>query len=122
MMEQWERRRLAELRYDTIPKEIKAYIHSEFVEHEAKEKEWVDRLMRAFPEQDLEAHRAYHEQRIKAARAEEEFWKTAKTELLRNGITALMAVIKWAIVLSAVGLAYKLGLTSLLDRWTELGP
>ena len=41
----------------------------------------------AFPEGDLAGHRAYHEARIEAARAEEEFWRVSK-ETLKKGVTS----------------------------------
>ena len=81
--------------------------------HAIKEREYVkqvmDSILKAFPNGDIEGHHAYHESKIRAARAEEEFWQTAKSEALKHGVAGLFVVGKWILILAAVGLAYKVG-------------
>lgn len=67
-------------------------------------------MLKAFPDGDLEGHCSYHEQKIKAARAEEAFWQTARSEAIKHGVAGLMAVLKWVSILAIVGGAYKVGL------------
>ena len=51
------------------------YIRAEFADHEARERRAYRELFdQAFPEGDLAGHRAFHEARIEAAKAEE-FWR-----------------------------------------------
>jgi len=95
--------------YSRISADIKAFVHDELKEHEARERAWIESLFRAFPDGDLEGHRMYHERKIKAAVAEEEFWKTAKSEALKNGISGIFAALRWVVVLAILGLAYKYG-------------
>lgn len=59
---------------------------------------------------DYSGHRKDHELRIAAAEAEKLFWDTARSEFIRNGVGALMWVLKTLLILAVVGAAYKLGL------------
>lgn len=81
---------------------------------EKRERAWITDLIdklknEAFPDGNLTGHHDYHEGRRRAAKAEEEFWRTAKSEALKHGISGLFAVGKWVLILSLLGLAYKLG-------------
>lgn len=94
--------------------EIEQYIDDRFAEHEVKEQIWISQLQNtfadAFPNGDLDGHRNYHQNRINAAKAEEEFWKTAKTEVVKHGVSAVFTVVKGISILAILGLAYKFGL------------
>lgn len=63
----------------------------------------------AFPDGPVK-HFEYHQAKINAAKEEAEFWKTAKVELTKAGVSTLVSVIKTVLVLALVGLMYKLGL------------
>lgn len=63
----------------------------------------------AFPD-GPERHRDYHQAKINSAKEEAEFWKTAKIELTKAGVSTLVGVLKTILVLALVGLLYKLGL------------
>lgn len=107
--------------YTKISQDIKHYVHDELEAHEAREKEWIKGILEAFPDQDVEGHRTYHENKIKAAKAEEEFWKAAKSEVLKHGIAGIMAALKWVIVLAALGLAYKFGFGPVVAKILGIG-
>lgn len=79
-----------------------------FATHEQREKEMFDKLLAAFPD-GPEKHREYHQKLINAAKAEEEFWQTAKVELLKRGITGVLYVIGVACGLILLGLSAKFG-------------
>lgn len=91
-----------------------------FRQHEANEKKWIkelrEEMMTGFPNGDLEGHCEYHESKIKAARAEEEFWKAAKSEAMKHGVAGLFAVLKWVLILAALGFAYKFGFGPLVAK------
>lgn len=65
----------------------------------------------AFPD-GPEKHREYHQAKINAAKEEAEFWKTAKLELTKVGVSSLVGVIKTIAILAIVGVLYKFGLGS----------
>lgn len=56
---------------------------------------------------DFGGHREYHEEKIKAAKAEKDFWLDLKRDLLKKGIVWGIVV---AIGLIAIGLQVKLGI------------
>ena len=74
----------------------------------------------AFPD-SLEKHHDYHLAKINSAKEEAEFWKTAKTELTKVGVSALVGVLKTLMVLAFLGLLYKLGLGSIAAAITAGG-
>lgn len=101
-------------KYTKTPEQLEAGIRQMFIDHEARERDWTNKLIddlktEAFPSGDLTGHCDYHESKIRAAQAEEEFWHTAKSEALKHGISGLFAVGKWILILSLLGMAYKLG-------------
>lgn len=57
---------------------------------------------------DFEGHRRFHEEKVRAAKAEAEFWKELKMEIAKKGIWSLLVIICGLIV---VGLSAKIGLT-----------
>lgn len=101
-------------RYVKTLEQLEQDIMNMFVLHEAREKQWVDEvkveLLRAFPNGDVIGHCEYHDSKIKAAQAEAEFWKVAKEEAIKKGVSGLVAVLKTVMLLSLLGLAYKVGI------------
>jgi len=107
--------------YTNISKDIKHFVHDELTAHEEREKTWIKGILEAFPDQDVEGHRHYHENKIKAAKAEEEFWKAAKSEVLKHGVAGILAVVKWALLLVVLGLAYKFGFGPVVAKVLGIG-
>lgn len=64
-------------------------------------------LKAAFPDGDFRRHHDYHEQKNKAAQAEEEFWKTAKTTLIQAGVNGFVRLVWIVILLIALGLTVR---------------
>lgn len=79
-----------------------------FALHEQREKEMFDKLLAAFPD-GPEKHREYHQKLINAAKAEEEFWQTAKVELLKRGISGALYILGVVAGLVLLGLSAKFG-------------
>lgn len=57
---------------------------------------------------DFEGHRRFHEEKIRAAKAEAEFWADLKLEIAKKGVWSLLVIICGLVV---VGASAKLGLT-----------
>lgn len=57
---------------------------------------------------DFEGHRRFHEEKLRAAKAEAEFWRDLKLEIAKKGVWSLLVIICGLIV---VGTSAKLGLT-----------
>lgn len=108
--------------YSNISDEIRQFVHDEFEAHEAREKIWIEGVLDAFPNRDIAAHRTYHDSKIKAAKAEEEFWQAAKSEALKHGVAGAMAVLKWVLILAFLGLAYKVGLGPVVAKVFGITP
>lgn len=79
-----------------------------FAMHEHREQEMFDKLLAAFPD-GPEKHREYHQKLINAAKAEEEFWQTAKVELLKRGISGVLYILGLVGGLVLLGLSAKFG-------------
>ena len=79
-----------------------------FALHELREQEMFDKLLAAFPD-GPEKHREYHQKLINAAKAEEEFWQTAKVELLKRGISGVLYILGIVAGLVLLGLSAKFG-------------
>lgn len=94
--------------------ELEQHIEDMIKAHEVRERIWMnqlkDELQAAFPNGDLAGHRVFHERRIEAAKAEEAFWKAAKEEGVKRGVGILFEAVKIVMILSLLGLAYKLGI------------
>ena len=58
---------------------------------------------------DFEGHRRYHEEKIRAAKAETEFWSELKLEVAKKGIWSMLVIICGLVV---VGVSAKLGIAS----------
>lgn len=56
---------------------------------------------------DFEGHRKFHEEKIRAAKAETEFWRELKLEIAKKGVWSLLVILCGLVV---VGLSAKLGL------------
>ena len=63
-------------------------------------------IKQAFPDGDIVGHRKYHEAKIKAAVAEEEFWKDLKLDIAKKGAWGLIVIL---IGLVLLGISVKLG-------------
>ncbi|MDP3322631.1 MAG: hypothetical protein Q8S71_03690 [Hydrogenophaga sp.] len=63
-------------------------------------------IKQAFPDGDVIGHRKYHEAKIKAAVAEEEFWKDLKLDIAKKGAWGLIVIL---IGLVLLGISVKLG-------------
>lgn len=119
--------------YVPTPKQVQAQlellehdINEMFAAHEEREKSWFEQFREecnsAYPNGDRRGHCEAHEAMIAAKRAEEEFYTAAKTEFTRRGIAGLSALIKWALILLLLSLAYKLGLGPVMAKLLGVAP
>jgi hypothetical protein len=94
--------------------DLEQHIEDMIKAHEVRERIWMgelrDELQAAFPNGDIAGHRIFHERRIEAAKAEEAFWKAAKDEGVKRGVGILFEAVKIVMILSLLGLAYKMGI------------
>lgn len=90
-------------------------IHS--VEERAYLREVLAELKAAFPDGDFRRHHDYHEQKNKAAQAEEEFWKTAKTTLIQAGVTGVIRLVWILCLLVMLGLTVKFALPESITKF-----
>ena len=81
-------------------------------QHEVNERAmWDEWMTRAFPEGDPESHRSYHQTKINAAKAEQEFYQTLKIKLAEAGVLGLLRMIIWLLMMGlGATLAAKFGL------------
>lgn len=56
---------------------------------------------------DVDGHRRYHENMIRAATAQEQFWRELKLEVAKKGVWGLLTII---VGLLLVGLSAKIGI------------
>lgn len=78
--------------------------------HAQEERTFVLGLLdRAFPD-GVDAHGAYHQKVNAAAKAEEEFWRAAKMNLLEHGLNGVFWVFVIVAGLALAGLMTKLGI------------
>lgn len=73
----------------------------------------IRKLHNAFPrtedgETDIDGHRKYHESMIKAAEAQEEFWKELKLDIAKKGVWGLLIIVCGLVL---TGIAAKFGLS-----------
>lgn len=100
--------------------DVKNVIHTALLEHEIREKDNVVTMIQALkeelvPEGETFQHREYHAKKINAAKAEEDFWVSAKKKVVENGITGLFGILKVLVYLGFISLAFKIGIT--LPGW-----
>ena len=81
-------------------------------QHEVNERAmWDEWMTRAFPGGDPESHRSYHQTKINAAKAEQEFYQTLKIKLAEAGALGLLRMIIWLLMMGlGATLAAKFGL------------
>lgn len=95
--------------------DVEAAFNRALLEHEVRERENVDKLVEQLkhdmvPNGNTYHHREYHQRKIDAAKAEEQFWITAKGELFKRGLSAFLTVVAVVIGLAVTGFLYKLGI------------
>lgn len=77
--------------------------------HAREERAFIQEILdQAFPDGPAR-HGEYHRKLITAARAEEEFWKAAKVEILKHGISGLLWTLLLIMGLALFGLAVRMG-------------
>ena len=105
-----ERRRQETIQMEAIEAVVGRLMTKVVAQHEACEgRMWDERIRRAFPEGDIDAHCAYHQDLIDAAHAQKQFWVAAQTKLMEKGIDGLFSVLKIVLMLAFAGLAVKVG-------------
>lgn len=72
----------------------------------------VRKLHSAFPETergevDFEGHRKYHEEMIKAAQAQTQFWAELRLDIAKKGVWSLLTIVCGLVI---IGISTKLGL------------
>lgn len=106
-----ERRKTNALEMEAIESIVERLMVRVIEQHEEREKKMLDNLMaKAFPGGDPESHRDYHQSKIDAAKAEQEFWTAIKARLVETGIIGTVRLIMWllfigctAVVASRIG-------------------
>ena len=109
-----ERRRLETIQMEAIEAVVERLMAKLIAQHEVNERAmWDEWMTRAFPEGDPESHKHYHQTKITAAKAEQEFYQTLKVKLAEAGALGLLRMIIWLLMvgLGAV-IAGKLGVLS----------
>ena len=105
-----ERRCRETIQMEAIEAVVERLMTKVVAQHEACEgRMWDERIRRAFPEGDIDAHCAYHQDLIDAAHAQKQFWVAAQTKLMEKGIDGLFSVLKIVLMLAFAGLAVKVG-------------
>lgn len=108
--------------------DVEAAFDRKLQDHEVREQERIQVLIdnvqsrvsalisqlksEAFPDGPIK-HGEYHQAKINSAKEEAEFWKAAKMELTKGGVSAILWVVKTVLILAAVGFLYKVGLGGL---------
>ena len=107
-----ERRRLETIQMEAIEAVVERLMAKLIAQHEVNERAmWDEWMTRAFPEGDPESHRAYHQAKITAAKAEQEFYQTLKVKLAEAGVLGLLRMIIWLLMMGlGATLAAKFGL------------
>ena len=107
-------------RYAKTLEQLETDIQGMFSAYEEKQREWIKELrndlLSAFPDGDIDGHCTYHQNKILAAKAEEEFWKAAKDEAIKNGVAGVFAVLKILATLAILGIAYKMGIGPIVAK------
>ena len=107
-----ERRRLEIIQMDAIEAVVERLMAKLIAQHEVNERAmWEDRMSRAFPGGNPDAHKVYHQSKIDAATAEKEFYQTLKVKLAEAGALGLLRMIIWLLMMGlGATLAAKFGL------------
>ena len=101
---------MSEQETHNLSKSDNAHIDKRFDEIMAE----LRKINGAFPrdidgEVDHEGHRKYHESLIRAAEAQEQFWRDIRVDVAKKGVWAAIIIVLGLLV---VGLQIKLGLTA----------
>lgn len=100
-----ERRRSHTIEMKAIEAIVERLMNKVIAEHEARERAvWSETMDKAFPEGDPEAHRDYHQTKIDAAKAEQEFYATLKARLVENGIIGTVRLVSWLLFIGATAM------------------
>ena len=107
-----ERRRIETIQMEAIEAVVERLMAKLIAQHEVNERAmWDEWMTRAFPEGDPESHRSYHQTKINAAKAEQEFYQTLKIKLAEAGALGLLRMIIWLLMMGlGATLAAKFGL------------
>lgn len=106
-----ERRKHHTMEVEAIEAVVERLMVKVIEQHEARERAlWDEWMQKSFPGGDPESHRDYHQSKIDAAKAEQEFWTTIKARLVETGIIGTVRLITWllfiggtAIIASRIG-------------------
>lgn len=90
--------------------EFKKYLAEHELRDAACKAEMMAEFRSAFPDGKPLPHRAYHQSKIDAAKAEQEFWEVAKVEVFKRGLGGVMHVLWMIAGLALLGLSVKLGI------------
>ena len=114
-----ERRKHRTMEAEAIEAVVERLMNKVIAEHEEREKKmWDDLMGKAFPGGDPEAHRDYHQTKIDAAKAEQEFWTTIKARLVETGIIGTVRLICWLLFLGvSLAVASRIGQLPALMTW-----
>ena len=107
-----ERRRIETIQMEAIEAVVERLMAKLIARHEVNERAmWDEWMTRAFPEGDPELHRTYHQAKITAAKAEQEFYQTLKVKLAEAGALGLLRMIIWLLMMGlGATLAAKFGM------------
>ena len=114
-----ERRKHRTMKVEAIEAIVERLMNKVIAEHEARERiMWNETMDKAFPGGDPDAHRDYHQTKIDAAKAEQEFWTTIKARLVETGIIGTVRLICWLLFLGAsLAVASRIGQLPALMTW-----
>ena len=89
-----ERRSAETLQMEAIEAVVERLMSRLIAQHEIRENQmWDERIERAFPNGDMDAHCGYHQDLIDSAHAQKQFWMAAQTKLMEKGIDGLFSVL-----------------------------
>lgn len=110
-----ERRNRETLQMEAIEAIVERLMVKIITAHEVREQEMWSQ---AFPAGDPEAHRDYHQTKIDAAKAEQEFWSAIKLRVAETGIIGTLRVLIYLVLIGfGAQLAAKLGMLPSFVTW-----
>lgn len=114
-----ERRKHPTMEVEAIEAIVERLMNKVIAEHEARERiMWNETMDKAFPGGDPDAHRDYHQTKIDAAKAEQEFWTTIKARLVETGIIGTVRLVFWLLFWGATfAVASRIGQLPALMTW-----
>lgn len=93
--------------------EIKAAVDTldgKLTDHIAREEKEFEMIRKAFPAEDLHAHRLAHEAMIEAKQAEAKFWAELRLDLAKKSLWGLMMIVLGLVMVGGLfTVASKLG-------------